>query len=409
MDALWIEWLFGTLYALLGAGAWGIFLLLMVKGRSRMSLLELPVARQSPPVPPPLTVLIPAKDEGERIADCLRSVLAQDYPAFQVIAINDRSADGTGPAMDAAAASDPRLTVIHVAPGDLADGWVGKTAALHRAMRGVDAEPSRWLAFIDSDVVLRRPDVLSSVINVCEAKDFDLLSLLMGLECRGFWERLIIPLAGAATGTMYAVALTNVMGGKQARAFANGQFLAVRRGAYDAAGGHAAVRGVMSEDLAMARKIQSAGGRVRIAWAVEWAAVRMYAGLAEIFRGWGRNFYAGSLGRPWRILAAMAFILVCGFSLFAAVGWGLYRAAHPLTPVAGWGWFGFAALHLGLMLTALGLTYKWSGNRPALALLFPLGFIMMLGVFAKALWNCATRKVTWRGTSYTHRMRPEAA
>ena len=409
MDAEAIEWLFGALYALLGAGAWGVFLLLMIKGRSRMSLLDVPAARQPLANPPPLTVLIPAKDEGERIADCLRSVLSQDYPHFDVIAINDRSADGTGAAMDAVAATDARLSVIHVEPGDLADGWVGKTAALHRAMAGVDANPTRWLAFVDSDVVLTRRDVLSSIVNVCENKEFDLLSLLMGLECRGFWERLIIPLAGAATGAMYAVALTNVLGGRHAKAFANGQCLAVRRRWYDAAGGHAAVRGVMSEDLALARKIQSAGGRVRIAWGVDRAAVRMYAGLAEIFRGWGRNFYAGSLGRPWRILAAMGFLLVCGLSVFAAIGWGIYRTVHPQTAIGGWGWFGFAALHLALMLTALGVTYKWSGNRPALALLFPLGFAMMLGVFAKALMNCATRKVTWRGTSYSHRMRPEAA
>ena len=409
MTDITLEWTLGTLYALLGAGAWVAFLFLIIKGRERTRLLHAPKISGPLAASQRITVLIPAKDEEERIAACLRSILSQDHPDFNVIAINDRSADATGREMDAVAAEDARLTVLHVAPGDLADGWVGKTAALHRAMRQVEADSARWLFFIDSDVVLLRPDVLTSVARLCDFKRFDLLSLLPRLECRTFWEQLIIPLAGAATGTMYAVALTNVMGGKLGKAFANGQFLAIRRGAYDAAGGHAAVRGVMSEDLALARRVQSNGGRVRIAWGADHAAVRMYAGLAEIFRGWGRNFYAGSLGRPWRILAAMAFVLLCGFSIFPAVAWGLWRNAHPITAVGGWGWLGFAALHLMLMLAALALTYHWSGNRRAYALLFPLGFAMMLAVFSRALWNCATRRVTWRGTSYSHKMRAETA
>ncbi len=104
-----------------------------------------------PSPPPRVTILVPAKDEGERIRDCLASALGQDYPNFGVVAVDDRSTDRTGAIMEEMAAGDSRLKVVHIREGELPEGWTGKNNALRRAVAQADGE---WLLFFDSDVVL---------------------------------------------------------------------------------------------------------------------------------------------------------------------------------------------------------------------------------------------------------------
>ena len=123
-----LEWLLGTVYGLAGPGVWAVLIFGLIKGRKRMNLL----LRPTPPLPaevgqPRVTIIIPAKDEGERIADCLLSAIGQDYPNFGVIAVNDRSTDQTGRVMDElAAAHVGRLETLHVRDGELPAGWTGK-------------------------------------------------------------------------------------------------------------------------------------------------------------------------------------------------------------------------------------------------------------------------------------------
>jgi len=144
------EYIVYILYVLLGPTAWVLFGVAMVRGRHRIWLL-----RRIAPLPeehPRVSILIPAKDEGERIRACIESALAQQYDNFSVIAIDDRSTDRTGAIMDEMAAANPNLKVIHIAEGTLPPGWTGKCNALHSSVQHADGE---WLLFVDSDVILQ--------------------------------------------------------------------------------------------------------------------------------------------------------------------------------------------------------------------------------------------------------------
>jgi chlorobactene glucosyltransferase len=388
-------------YFLVGPLTWLTYGVLLYAGRRKMLLLRRPPPALKADKPPRVTILIPAKDEGERIRACIQSALAQDYPNFNVIAIDDRSTDNTGAVMDDIAARHPNLKAFHntVAPPA---GWTGKNNALHQGVKHADGD---WLLFVDSDVVLE-PDVLRSSMEVVLRKNFDLLSLLPRLESHSRWESLLVPLCASAASSMYLVPLTNnhLMTNV---AFANGQFLMIRRTAYDAIGGHETVRDRYCEDVEIARLLKTSGWKPRVAWGSEFCSVRMYNSLDAIFKGWGRIFYAGRAGSPWRVLAAVTAILLCGFSAYLALAWAVWRAFNPSEALWGqsnWAWLAAAIIHLALLTWFVGTMYRWSGNPRRNALLFPLGGSMLLAIFLKALKMCVTKKVEWRGTSYSHVM-----
>ena len=391
MDHLGEYILFG-LYVVAGPLMSVLFGIALVKGRKRMMLVQRP-AMALPMRALRVSILVPARNEGERIGECLRSVLGQDWPDMEVVTIDDRSSDGTGQVMDELSREDRRLKVVHIA-GDVPEGWTGKCHALDVGVRQATGE---WLLFVDSDVVLER-DALPVTMGFALDQGVDLVSLLPKLECRSFWERLLIPLAGCALNMMHLTALTN--NDHRWAAFANGQYMLFRRQVYEAIGGHRAVRDRFCEDIAFAQLMKGDGYRVRISWGAHLATVRMYDSLEEIRRGWARIFFAAGMGAPGRIILGSAYVVACWYSVWAAVGWGAWRIVHPVNAFGGWGWVGVAGVHLVMLTGLLGAVYAWSGNRRRSALLWPVGTAMLLGIFGKSLGMCLTGTVEWRGMRY---------
>jgi glycosyltransferase involved in cell wall biosynthesis len=390
-----IELIVFLLYIGVGPIMWTIYGWGMFKGRARMMLIRTP--RDPAPLDPPhVSILIPAKDEGERIRACLQSALEQDYPNFDVVAVNDRSADETGAVMDEMAAANPKLKIVHIPPGSLPDGWTGKNNALHN---GVQQANGSWLLFVDSDVILQ-PDALSATLGMAHRKRFDLVSLIPRMEWHTFWEGMLVPLASSAIGAAHAMALTNAASSKIA--FGNGQYMLIRREAYVAAGGHEAVRDKFCEDMVMAKRFKELGFKPRVAWGTDLIAVRMYDSLQKILRGWSRIFFAASDGRPWRTIFSLLFVVFCCYSAYPALAWGIYRLFVPgNSALTGFDWLVVSLLHLGVMTFQIGVMYRWQVTPWKYALLFPLGGLFLIYIFASALKMCMTRRVEWRGTSYS--------
>ncbi len=359
-------------------------------GRLRRPLVSLPDDL------PRVTVLIPAKDEGERVRICLQSVLAQDYPNFSIVTIDDRSTDDTGGVLDQiAAATGGKVRSLHVPHGGLPPGWLGKCHALHV---GAKDASGAWLLFVDSDVRLQ-PDALRAAIALALARNYDAVSLMTALECQTFLEKLVLPLAAGAWSVMNTISLTN--DDKRASAYANGQFFLIRRGVYDAAGGHEAVRDQITEDVELARLLKRRGGRVRLFLGSTFASTRMHANLPQMLRGWGRIYSGTSHRSPWRILAVATFLLVCGFSAYAALGWS--TASREPQP-----WLIASLAHWALMTLALATVYADSRNSRRYALLFPLGGAVLLGILAFAIRWCITGRIEWRGTVFQQPHRSSA-
>jgi cellulose synthase/poly-beta-1,6-N-acetylglucosamine synthase-like glycosyltransferase len=376
------------IYALLGPLPWLFLVTAIFLARSRMMRLKTE-SHPLPDPPPHVTVIVPAKEEGARIAGCIRRVLALDYPSFDVIAVNDRSSDDTGAILDELARESPgRLRVQHIQ--QLPDGWLGKSHALHVASHDARGE---WLLFVDSDVVVE-PNSLRDVLAICAQRKYDALSILTRLECHTFLERLILPLAAGAWTFIFAISLTNDDELRNCAA-ANGQFFMIRRDAYDSVGGHEAVRDDIIEDVELARLLKASGKRVRFLFGNHLAATRMHSTWSQMLNGWGRIYSGTARRRTPRIIAAMLFVLIAGFSLFPALCYG----------IVDWHWLIVSLVHAGLIGFVVGMIYRGARVPYRYVLLFPISAAALSIFLGYALRLCRTGKINWRGAQFTLRDR----
>jgi chlorobactene glucosyltransferase len=341
---------------------------------------------------PRLSVIIPARNESRTIDTVVRSIAASTYRALEILVVNDRSTDDTAIRTTALAAADPRVRLIE---GDaLPDGWFGKPWA---CLQGARAATGDILVFTDADT-RHAPALLPHALGALDAEGADLLTISPRQRCETFWERVVMPQVWFLLGVRYHPHAVNRA--RRARdVIANGQFIMVRREAYERVGTHAAVRHEVAEDLALAQAFFRTGLRSYFAFAESLMETRMYESLPHLIEGWSKNIYLG--GRrsfpdepvrralvPVALGVALLFWLVPP-AVLAGAAIGLWPA---LLPAAG------AATALSVlfwMLMSAGMQVPvWYG------LLYPLGAAVVLYIVARSTWRGA-RRVEWRGRTYS--------
>src|SRR5215470_7376457 len=177
---------------------------------------------------PRISLLFAARDEDQKLPGALATLVAQDYPHLEIVAVDDRSTDGTSKILDEFAATHPQLRVVHVR--ELPAGWLGKPHALQKAY---EASSGEWLVFTDADVKYS-PDALRRVVSlVCEGK-LDHVALLGDVDRGGFWDNVLITFFGMSfqlATDLYQVSNPN------SRAYVGvGAFQMMKRSVYEAAG-----------------------------------------------------------------------------------------------------------------------------------------------------------------------------
>jgi chlorobactene glucosyltransferase len=336
---------------------------------------------------PPLSIVVPARNEQRQIEECVRSLLAQRYPNFEVIVVDDCSEDETPVILQRVASANPQLRVVRGEP--LPAGWVGKPWALAQGERVAGGS---WLLFTDADTV-HYPDGAASALRAATQSNLDVLSLLTEQELCTLSERALLPslfltiLDG--TGPICDVGNPD----KPDVALFNGQYILASRTAYDAIGGHASVRGQIAEDLELARRFKR-DGRFRIALAASngVARTRMYRSLREIWDGFTKNFALGFIGRPWSALGILALACVSPLSPLFLI-W-LLASSHWSAAFA-------LAASLAIVLAVVSHRIRSTGLPTYSALWFPVGTAFVVAVsIASILLFASGRGVRWRGRRY---------
>jgi hypothetical protein len=255
------------------------------------------IRRPSPdavPDPEPLTVLLPVRDESATVARCLASVLGalDRWPgAARLLVLDDASTDDTAAQVAAVAATDPRVRLLSGAPTP--PGWLGKPWACHQL--GLAAGDEGVLVFVDADVVLA-PHALTSSVALLRDAGLDLVCPYPRQRADGPAERLVQPLLQWSFTSTLPLGLAETSP-RESLAAANGQLLVVDAAAYDRAGGHAAVRAEVVEDVALLRALKRSGGRGVVAEGSGVAWCHMYDGWREVRDGYGKSLWA-AFGSP---------------------------------------------------------------------------------------------------------------
>ena len=236
-----------------------------------MALMNTPANR------PEISVIVPARNEEASLATCLESLVSQPGVPFEIIVVNDHSTDRT----QEIARSFAGVHVIEAGP--LPQGWTGKNNAVACGARQAQGE---WLLFTDADTV-HVPGSLARALAEARQHQAEMLSYSPEQTAVTFWEMAILPVVFAELARQYPP--KKVSDPVSPIAAANGQFILIRRETYDAVGGHAAVASDILEDVALAKRVKSAGRKIRFRYAADAVRTRMYRNFAQLREGWTKN------------------------------------------------------------------------------------------------------------------------
>jgi len=333
--------------------------------------------------PPFVSVCVPARNEARGIAACLTSLLKQDYPRFEVIAVDDNSTDATLAIMRSLAETFPNLKVIRGAP--LPAGWYGKPFALHQASAAAGGD---YLLFTDADPVFR-PQALTSTVQYMQDNGLDVLTLMPGTRLITFWEKTVQPVIFAFIAGLTRFKKVNST--EYPNAMGIGAFILIKRGVYDAIGGHGRVRQKIVEDIELAKCTKRGGYRLVIADGKAILSIRMYHSLREIWTGWRKNMFVALKKSVFWTLYYMMVILGFQVAPYAVLLANLWMGSPvPL----------IALSSFGLMLVLLSGTRLCGELQiPArLAVLFPLGAVVMAAIMFNSMAQSLLKGHTeWRG------------
>lgn len=340
--------------------------------------------------PPRVSVIIPARNEEREVERAVRSHLAQTYPDFEVIAVDDGSTDATGQILARLGREDARVRAVSA--GDLPAGWLGKPHALDRGAREASGDV---LAFVDADVRYD-PRALSEAIGLMKADSLDFLTLLPRFETFGFWESVLMPYLEAAVFLAPAF-----LANRRIRWFAVGAGAGnlIRREAYASVGGHAALRDSVVDDVRLAFRVKAAGWRVAVARAEDRVAVRMYRGAREIVDGFTKNVayvFQGAFALP--VFALTLVLLGMAILPAAVIAAALFGA--PVAPVdLRLAVAGYALAVAGRVALARSL-----GNPVWPAVAHPLTAAIWSAILGRSLFQrFVRRRLTWRGRDFDAR------
>jgi GT2 family glycosyltransferase len=330
---------------------------------------------------PLVSVIFAARDEAEKLPGAIQTLLAQDYPRFEVVAVNDRSQDRTPAILHEYEPTNANLKVIDIA--NLPTGWLGKPHAL---VAGFEQSMGEWLVFTDADVHFA-PDVLRRAVALAQERQWDHLTLLASIEMRGFWEITAITYFGL--GFVIGNEPWQASNARSGRYVGVGAFQLVRRAAYEKSGGHRRLRMDVIEDMKLGKLIKMAGLRSGVAVAQDMVRVRWHSGLQNVIRGVTKNMFAACHYNALLALVAMSLPLIMSvlpfFGLAFATGWARV----------------FAGIAVGTAILIHGAMIWSTSASPLYAFTHPLGALIFSWMLARsAIATLLRGGVVWRDTFY---------
>jgi glycosyltransferase involved in cell wall biosynthesis len=350
---------------------------------------SLPAAQsQGPPLEasvPEVSIVVPARNEESSLGNCLQSLTAQTGVTFEIIVVDDGSTDHTSEIAQSFAG------VRVISPGPLpmdreGKSWTGKswTGKNNAVIAGAKMARASWLLFTDADTT-HLPGSLARALAEARREQAALLSYSPEQVVVTFAERAAMPIIFAELASQYP--LQKVRDQRSGIVAANGQYILVRRAAYDAVGGHSAVATEILEDVALARLFRNAGERVYFRYGGDAVRARMYRNWAQLREGWTKNL-ALLFPRPGRLALRSLFLwfaawLTLAIAVASSAGQHVARIA-------------FAVVWLLVYRRIRAAHFSGTNNLIAIAVGLPMFAYLLL----RSKKAHANGKVSWKGRVY---------
>ena len=360
-------------------------LVMLVVLLSNLAVLHRARKHAPPDELPMVSILVPARNEEENVGRCIESLLAQDYPSFEVLVLDDQSTDRTLAILRKIADSQPKLRVLtgSAPPEDQS----GKNWACNQL---ANQAQSNLLFFTDADTV-HKPKTLTELVTALMGEKADLLTGFPRQELQSWLEKVLVPFFTWASLSFIPLGLAYRVR-SQALVTAVGQVMLFRRKAYLQIGGHAALGTAIVDDLLLARRIKTAGMRWRVTRLSDLISCRMYQGGWEAIQGFSKNLFA-----------AFDFRL---FSYLFVFLWLAFQSLTPLivlisyiigkTPNAQ---IGDLAVCIGLSLLLWTILCLELGFPLYLVPLYPVIILSNVVVALRSLILTLTGRLTWKDRS----------
>jgi dolichol-phosphate mannosyltransferase len=341
-----------------------------------------------------VSVVVPTLNEVDRLTPCLEGLKQQSYELQEAIIVDSRSQDGTLGLVERYGKTDPRVRSI--TDPALPTGWVGRPWALHN---GFLASSSRWVLGIDADTQ-PQPGLIAGLVTEAEAEGYDVVSLSPKfiLASPGEWW-----LQPALLMTLvYRFGAAGERNSSPTRVMANGQCFLCRRSVLEKMDGYNSAAGSFCDDVTLARNMAVAGYKVGFWDGSQVLKVRMYVGMAETWKEWGRSLDLKDASTPGQIwgdlwLLGMTQGLPLILGLLSLIWWGLGDHSLPVQALLGLN-LGLLAIRWALLLAVLP-TYE-----PAVGTQIPITF-WLSPLADPAAWyriwlSSRNAPKEWRGRSY---------
>lgn len=326
---------------------------------------------------PLVSVLVPARNEAHQIAACVTSLMASDYPRFEVIVADDQSTDGTGDVLCQLVALYGAKLSIRTLEQPPPPGWTGKARTCHELASHAAGE---ILIFCDADVEVSPYAVGGTVGYFLYANTGALTALPRQIG----GSPLVQAVVAVVTQMVILVTLPLDLVSKTrmvALATGNGQWFAWKRSVYESLGGHAVVKASRIEDVAMARLVKKAAAKLTVALAATDLDVKMYQDWESARLGFRKNLFALVGDSLFGVLVASWIVVI--------------SVAAPFLAWREWGGLGgmsvafLAALPFGAQAVA------FRTDRDAL-LRLPLGMILTVGLLWESAYFTRKGRLNWK-------------
>ena len=377
-------------------GTWVYLMLYSLRSFRRSPVLSKAVC-QRPYTFPKISVIVPALNEEKYIAICLDSLLAQDYPNFEIIAVDDSSIDKTGKIMDHYSKNETRIIVIHADPAP--EGWVGKNWACYQ---GYVRSSGDILLFTDADTV-HSPQLMTSATTALVTGQLKALTVIPRLVCNEIWTRITVPVLSIFLHTRFSALRVNDPNTRVGYFF--GSFFLITRQTYEKVGTHASVRRELVEDGALGSKVKQ--GKFEM---------KMFRGESEIQAVWARDMntlwnglrrlvipmYSQHKNQTILLTIALFFLLI---GPFIVLPYSLFLVINAIKLVNILDFILFAS-NLGsivLIIITDAVQLKFGiGEKSIYALASPIGGAVISASFISSNLDANKQNaVNWHGRGYT--------